>query len=280
MHEVSLGPRSFQEDPAMMGGYSDADDDFDPHSLANSIHNEFVVADILVDGNDPEQEHEMEDEVLPHRTHSRLPSVTLTRSTTIPPEMYKLANEPVQSKENGRPQTPLSYKKTGLNEHDPELERIFSQIHHCIQLRQKYLRYSAQISGENPRDKDSWVVYPPIPRPSWPVKEPQETDPAEEPFDFAKCTIPGEDDMNFDLDEDTGIFYVSSHGEKKYQVPDAREFFGDLNYILGVVSDGPTKSICFQRLQLLEAKWNMYKLMNEALETEDVKVFLLLYSMC
>ena len=46
----------------------------------------------------------------------------------------------------------------------------------------------------------------------------------------------------------------------------------DLDYVLGVISDGPTKSFAFKRLKYLASKFTMYSLLNEFQEIADVKV--------
>ena len=46
----------------------------------------------------------------------------------------------------------------------------------------------------------------------------------------------------------------------------------DLDFVLSVVSDGPTKSFAFRRLKYLASKWSLYSLMNEYQETADMKV--------
>lgn len=47
----------------------------------------------------------------------------------------------------------------------------------------------------------------------------------------------------------------------------------DLDYVLGVISDGPTKSYAFRRLNYLSSKFTMYSLLNEFQELADMKVF-------
>ncbi|KAL0952266.1 hypothetical protein HGRIS_006556 [Hohenbuehelia grisea] len=47
-------------------------------------------------------------------------------------------------------------------------------------------------------------------------------------------------------------------------IPGIRECFVDLDYVLGVISDGPTKSFAFRRL-------TMYSLLNENQELADMK---------
>ena len=46
----------------------------------------------------------------------------------------------------------------------------------------------------------------------------------------------------------------------------------DLEYILGVISDGPTKSLAYRRLQYLMSKFDMYYLLHEYEEVADMKV--------
>lgn len=46
----------------------------------------------------------------------------------------------------------------------------------------------------------------------------------------------------------------------------------DLDYILGIISDGPAKSFAYRRLRYLESKWNLYALLNEYQELADSKV--------
>ena len=46
----------------------------------------------------------------------------------------------------------------------------------------------------------------------------------------------------------------------------------DLEYVLSVISDGPTKSFAFRRLGYLQSKFTMYSLLNEFQEIADMKV--------
>ncbi len=57
-----------------------------------------------------------------------------------------------------------------------------------------------------------------------------------------------------------------------FEVPSIREYYVDLDYVLSVISDGPTKSFAFRRLKYLTSKWSMYSLLNEYQETADMKV--------
>lgn len=46
----------------------------------------------------------------------------------------------------------------------------------------------------------------------------------------------------------------------------------DLEFVLGVISDGPTKSLAYRRLQYLASKFDMHYLLNEFQEVADMKV--------
>jgi len=55
-------------------------------------------------------------------------------------------------------------------------------------------------------------------------------------------------------------------------IPTLREYYIDLDKVLDISSDGPSKSFAFRRLQYLEGKWNLYTLLNEHQEMADSKV--------
>lgn len=57
-----------------------------------------------------------------------------------------------------------------------------------------------------------------------------------------------------------------------FDIPDIREYFLDLEYVLGVIADGPTKSFAYRRLKYLSSKFTMYCLLNEFEELADMKV--------
>lgn len=85
--------------------------------------------------------------------------------------------------------------------------------------------------------------------------------------------LPGDDKGTFKLD-DSGVYQVFDAEDSTLpviQVPTIREFYMDLDDILNVSSDGPSKSFAFKRLQYLEGKFNLYVLLNEYQETADSK---------
>jgi AMP deaminase len=54
-------------------------------------------------------------------------------------------------------------------------------------------------------------------------------------------------------------------------IPTIREYYMDLDKVLDISSDGPSKSFAFRRLQYLEGRWNLYILLNEHQEMADSK---------
>lgn len=167
------------------------------------------------------------------------------------------------------------------NEVTLELQSLYTNFQKCLDLREKYMKVSCQRVGDNPSDKDDWDIYPPPPPPSWPVTENKGRvtdgpDSIGNDFFIEKAPIPGMCDHIFEMD-DTGVYQVyesaDEHAKKNpiVQVPTPKEYFQDLDFVLGVISDGPTKSFAFRRLKYLESKWNMYILLNEYEELAEAK---------
>ena len=61
--------------------------------------------------------------------------------------------------------------------------------------------------------------------------------------------------------------------EPKFEVPTLKEYFQDLDFILNVISDGPTKSFAFRKLRYMESKFQLHTLLNEHTELAESKVF-------
>ena len=68
------------------------------------------------------------------------------------------------------------------------------------------------------------------------------------------------------------VFDSSAETEPKFESISLKEYYRDLDYILSVISDGPTKSFAFRRLRYLESKYQMYILLNEYQEMSETKV--------
>ncbi|KAB5580419.1 hypothetical protein GE09DRAFT_1212871 [Coniochaeta sp. 2T2.1] len=88
--------------------------------------------------------------------------------------------------------------------------------------------------------------------------------------------LPSADEMTFRLD-DNGVYQIYENAQALeadspvLNVPTIKEYYVDLEDILSISSDGPSKSFAFRRLQYLEGKFNLYTLLNEYQETADSK---------
>ena len=87
--------------------------------------------------------------------------------------------------------------------------------------------------------------------------------------------LPEEAEMRFKLEDGVYQVYETTKSVELdapiVSIPTIREFYTDLDLILSLSSDGPTKSFSFRRLQYLEGKFNLYFLLNEYQETADTK---------
>lgn len=118
-----------------------------------------------------------------------------------------------------------------------------------------------------------------------------------EVFNVEDCEIPGKDEGKTFEVNDEGVFTVyvdnvkapavcdgqspvhqangqisdSDDKQPLSRVPRLKEYFTDLDFLLGVCSDGPAKSFAFRRLKYLQSKWSLYCLLNEYQELADMK---------
>lgn len=155
-----------------------------------------------------------------------------------------------------------------------ELRTMYSKVKSCIEKRRKYQELSLQRPSDNPKNSWDWKIYPKPPKPVWnyETKEFEKDVPSSERvFDFEKCEIPGPHDYTFKEDAN-GVFQVyNDEGNAIVDVPTLRDYYIDLDEVITISAEGPSKSFAFKRLQYLEAKWNLYSLLNEYKEIGDTK---------
>lgn len=73
------------------------------------------------------------------------------------------------------------------------------------------------------------------------------------------------------------IFADEKHaesGEKALFGPanDLSQYYKDLNELLSIMADGPCKTHSYKRLRVLEAKFDLHRILNEDKEKEEQKV--------
>ncbi|KTA96168.1 AMP deaminase [Nakaseomyces glabratus] len=165
-----------------------------------------------------------------------------------------------------------------LEDPSPELVDLYTKVQECRDLRTKYQSLSLQYNSQNPKNSQDWEIYPPPPKPSYNAETKTviavTNKPDAEVFDFDKCEIPGEDtEWDFGTNDDDS-YYVHKPGKEDEilaNIPSLRDYYKDLEKMVGISSDGPAKSFAFRRLQYLEARWNLYYLLNEYQETSVSK---------
>lgn len=103
-----------------------------------------------------------------------------------------------------------------------------------------------------------------------PARAADEVEPSVRPFDPFECKqVPPPSGHSFVLRE--GVFHVFAPEDAAQEVPlyapgTRAEYYEDLRAIMRVVEHGPSKTFCFRRLMLLEARFNMHMLLNENIE--------------
>lgn len=81
------------------------------------------------------------------------------------------------------------------------------------------------------------------------------------------CGSAAQRDASFDRSE----IFTEKSKKPRFDVPSIKEYFVDLEKILSVICDGPTKSFAFRRLNYLASKFTMYSLLNEQQELAEMK---------
>lgn len=173
-----------------------------------------------------------------------------------------------------------------------ELSVIYRKIRALLDRRSSYIELSKQASPDNPKDRPDWTIYPPPPEPAWDGekefgkigdsfcterrKRKMGQDIGED-FDMADLMpVPGESSWDFKLDGSSVYQVYESEDAARAQypvvhIPSLRDFYIDLDSVLDVSTDGPTKSFAFKRLSYLEGKFQLHSLLNEYQEMADSK---------
>ncbi|ORX92910.1 AMP deaminase [Basidiobolus meristosporus CBS 931.73] len=172
-----------------------------------------------------------------------------------------------------------------------ELRQIYSSLQKCMDLRDKYMALSLQRPTDDPKNTPDWRIYPPPPPPGSKSGE----FPVGYDFDMSHIELPDRHSFTFGIN-DQGVYQVYrttegfyqpssspclvsnpfsctelDQGKPAYDIPTIKDYYQDLEFVLGVISDGQTKSLAFDRLRYLESNWKLYALLNEYQEIADSK---------
>jgi AMP deaminase len=272
--------QSFTQEPVLSPSDEDDEDDFLSRSLNNSAH--YSTA----------EEHFMKDHELKLQAFEALHLNENKPGLNSPTSSIKRRQSFIDLPDNHfsgnlRQQPGTRRDSNGLTNlsvlpeefASDELIELFKNVSYCLETRHKYLKLSRQFDEmSNPKNKPNWKVYPAPPKPTYKSKNRfnqvvSEFDNDDEEFDFSNCTIPPpNDEYSFRLN-DEGVYEVFKNNNENpmVNVPTLKEYYRDLNRIARISSDGPTKSFAFKRLQYLEARWNLYYLLNGFEETKQSK---------
>lgn len=167
-----------------------------------------------------------------------------------------------------------------------DLKSASEMLVKALAIRQKYMKFSKQ---DFPSFCDKFLsAADGKPRP----KE-------DKAKDFAKATIEGkteahpihppkmtgdpwqcefQPDCGYKLKLEKGVYSVYKNEEDlaankpiNYDVIDLETFVTDMQMICAMISDGPLKSFCFQRLSYLQSKYKLHNLLNEIRELAEQK---------
>ncbi|KAJ0027625.1 hypothetical protein Pint_34874 [Pistacia integerrima] len=125
----------------------------------------------------------------------------------------------------------------------PDEVEAYVVLQECLEMRRRYLFREAIA----PWEKEV-------------ISDPSTPKPNREPFSF---TSEGKSNHYFEMQD--GVIHVYPDKDSKeelFPVADATTFFTDLHHILRVIALGNMRTLCFQRLVLLEQKFNLHLMLN------------------
>lgn len=158
-----------------------------------------------------------------------------------------------------------------------ELIALFANVLRCLEMRHRYLKLLNQFDEmRNPKNRDGWKIYPPPPPPNYKFKQPNIEEKKQwkqqrHVFEMSQCHIPEKERRFAYGTNPEGVYEVYDDGKLMADPPSLNDFYRDLNFILKMLSDGPLKLFAFKRMEYLEARWNLYYLLNEFEEVKQLK---------
>ena len=186
----------------------------------------------------------------------------------------------------------------------PEASVVCRKIQEVLEIRGKYISLSLQAPKDDPRNDDSWEVYPPPPDPVWyKDKNPPSISASGSTSTFSEGSSqqswrPRKAGQNVGADFDVSHFYplpdidtlfkfkldqnsvyqVYRYGEASesqepiVHVPTLREYYKDKDKIMDYSSYGPCKTYAFRQLDILDSKFNLHKMQHNYQEFADTKI--------
>ncbi|XP_078392105.1 AMP deaminase 3-like isoform X2 [Cetorhinus maximus] len=142
-------------------------------------------------------------------------------------------------------------------------------------IRRKYMRLAYQLfprtTGQYLQsiENDQWLEEDEVLPDSYPP--PRD---GEDPYDLSDAP----DNLEYLTRMKEGIIFVYENKEmleldepKSLPYPDMQTFTLDLNHVLALIADGPTKTYCHRRLNFLGSKFYLHEMLNEMAELRELK---------
>ncbi|XP_043562340.1 AMP deaminase 3-like [Chiloscyllium plagiosum] len=142
-------------------------------------------------------------------------------------------------------------------------------------IRKKYMRLAYQLfprtTGQYLQsiENDQWLEEDEV----LPDFHPPPRD-GEDPYDLSLAP----DNLEYVARMKEGIIFVYENKEmleldepKSLPYPDLQTFTLDLNHVLALIADGPTKTYCHRRLNFLGSKFYLHEMLNEMAELRELK---------
>lgn len=156
-----------------------------------------------------------------------------------------------------------------------DFELVCNGLYRALTIREKYMRLSYQrfpstaskylraIEGETWKSEDQ--VQPVFTSPPKPGENPLSLDGLPE-------------NLGYHARMKDGVIYVYPSKEaagknqpKDLSYPDYETFIDDMNFLIALIAQGPTKTYTHHRLKFLQSKFNVHEMLNETEEMKEVK---------
>uniref|UniRef100_UPI00358F67F9 AMP deaminase 3-like n=1 Tax=Myxine glutinosa TaxID=7769 RepID=UPI00358F67F9 len=154
-----------------------------------------------------------------------------------------------------------------------DVQRAAKGLFQALATREQYMRLSFQRFpcttsfylrfSENQKWKEEDQVLPKLTPPPKPNEDPFSTEGAP-------------DNLGYTAVMKDGVMHVYRSQEADAQIhnlpyPCLETFISDMNVLLMLIADGPTKTFCHRRLNFLSSKFHLHEMLNEIAELKEVK---------
>jgi len=158
-----------------------------------------------------------------------------------------------------------------------DFELACKGLYRALAIREKYMKlalqryprtcsqYLREMEGEVHKDEEMMATQPKF---TSPMKN------GEDPFDHGSL----EENLPLVARMKDGVIYVydsesaaDQHQPKNLPCPDYNTFIDDMNFLIALIAQGPTKTYTHRRLKFLMSKFNVHEMLNEMEEMKELK---------